>query len=52
MYIYHPNTKVTHKNDGFIVNLMKVPAPLKPPMILLMDLKKLCQNYNSNFMAR
>ena len=29
MYIYHPNTKMTHKNDGFIENLMKVPAPLK-----------------------
>ena len=28
MYIYHPNTKVTHKNNGFIGNLMKVPAPL------------------------
>ena len=28
MYIYHPNTKMTHKNDGFIENLMKVPAPL------------------------
>ena len=29
MYIYHPNTKMTHKNDGFIENPMKVPAPLK-----------------------
>ena len=29
MYIYHPNTKMTHRNDGFIENLMKVPAPLK-----------------------
>ena len=29
MYIYHPNTKMTHKNDRFIENLMKVPAPLK-----------------------
>ena len=28
MYIYHPNTKMTHKKDGFIENLMKVPAPL------------------------
>ena len=28
MYIYHPNTKMTHKNDGFIENLMKMPAPL------------------------
>ena len=29
MYIYVPTTKMTHKNDGFIENLMKVPAPLK-----------------------
>ena len=28
MYIYHPNNKITHKNDGFIENLMKVPVPL------------------------
>ena len=28
MYIYLPNTKMTHKNNGFIENLMKVPAPL------------------------
>ena len=28
MYIYLPNTKMTHKNDGFIGNLVKVPAPL------------------------
>ena len=28
MYIYHPNTKITHKNDGFIESLMKVPAPI------------------------
>ena len=34
MYIYHPNTKMTHKNDGFIENLMKVPAPLKDLKIL------------------
>ena len=26
MYIYHANTKMTHKNYGFIENLMKVPA--------------------------
>ena len=40
MYIYHPNTKMTHKNDGFIENLMKVPAPLNNisliyPLIIL-----------------
>ena len=29
MYIYHPTTEMTHKNGGFIENLMKVPAPLK-----------------------
>ena len=28
MYIYHSKTKITHQNDGFIENLMKVPAPL------------------------
>ena len=34
MYIYDPNTKMTHKNDGFIENLMKVPAPLLKTSIM------------------
>ena len=30
MYIYHPTTKMTHTNDGFIENLIKVHALLNP----------------------
>ena len=39
MYIYHPITKMTHKNDGFIENLMKVPAPLNEIIICAMHLR-------------
>ena len=28
LYIYYPNPKMTHKIDGFIKNLMKMPARL------------------------
>ena len=34
---------MTHKNDGFIENLMKVPAPLNKPWNMLSSKKKLIQ---------